>query len=135
MGGFGQDVLVTPLQLARMMRTILTLGDAAPLGPPDAAAPAVWTTGIRADALRRLMPALHAVAERGTASSTFGEGTDVIGKTATAREGGVSTGMFVCAAPASAPRYVVVVALDEPEVNGAAAAKVAGAILRRLGAV
>lgn len=133
LGGYGEGVLVTPLQLAYLVAAIASDGE-----PPQlAAGPSTGTRrriDLSPDALRRVKEGMLACTRRGTASKAFGEGSNVAGKTATVADGGVSTGMFACFAPADAPRWIVVVALEGRDVNGAAAAKVAAKIIGRLDA-
>ena len=132
LGGFGEGVLVTPLQLARMVAAIASDGE-----PPQLAAGPSTGGRRRLDlspaALRRVKEAMLACTRRGTASKAFGEGSNVAGKTATAQNGEDAIGLFACFAPADAPRWIVVVALEGRDVNGAAAAKVAARIVGRLG--
>lgn len=133
LGGYGHGVLVTPLQLAYLVAAIASNGE-----PPQLTAGPSTGARRRIDvspaALRRVKEGMLACTRRGTASKAFGEGSNVAGKTATVAAGAVSTGMFACFAPADAPRWIVVVALEGRDVNGAAAAKVAAKIVGRLDA-
>lgn len=133
LGGFGQGVFVTPLQIAYLLAAIASDGE-----PPQLTAGPSTGARRRIDlspaALRRVKEGMLACTRRGTASKAFGEGSNVAGKTATVADGAVSTGMFACFAPADAPRWIVVVALEGRGVNGAAAAKVAAKIVGQLDA-
>jgi beta-lactamase regulating signal transducer with metallopeptidase domain len=133
LGGMGSGVFVTPLQIARLTG-VIAKGDTSfdlTTGPE----PAVRSgPDIPEEAFRRVRDGMRACASRGTASRAFA-GADVAGKTASAQLEGSQVGMFACFAPADAPRWIVVVALDEPGVFGADAADVAAAILGRLGEV
>jgi beta-lactamase regulating signal transducer with metallopeptidase domain len=136
-GGLGSGVFVTPLQLARLVGTIACGGERFDLSIDPAAADGARgverTIEISAGAFRWVRDGMRACASRGTAAGVFGDGTPVAGKTGTARGDGCDVGMFACFAPANAPRWIVVVALDERGATGATAAEAAASILRRLG--
>ncbi|WP_374302021.1 peptidoglycan D,D-transpeptidase FtsI family protein [Paracoccus sp. (in: a-proteobacteria)] len=100
-------------------------------------------------AAARAVDMLRQVVTRGTAKQAEVEGYEVAGKTGTADKPRPSGGYydnkvvstFASVFPASAPRYVMIVTLDEPTVTGpggesrtagATAAPVASAIIRRL---
>jgi beta-lactamase regulating signal transducer with metallopeptidase domain len=133
LGGFGEGVLVTPLQLARLVAAIASDGE-----PPQLAAGSSRGGRRRLDlapaALRRVKEGMLACTRSGTAFKAFGDDSNVAGKTGTVGDGAASMGLFACFAPADAPRWIVVVALEGRDVNGAAAAKVAAKIVGRLDA-
>ncbi|MTE00848.1 penicillin-binding protein 2 [Paracoccus sp. YIM 132242] len=100
-------------------------------------------------AAARAVDMLRQVVTRGTAKQAEVEGYEVAGKTGTADKPRPSGGYydnkvvstFASVFPASAPKYVMIVTLDEPSVTGpggesrtagATAAPVASAIIRRL---
>lgn len=100
-------------------------------------------------AAARAVDMLRQVVTRGTARQAEVEGYEVAGKTGTADKPRPSGGYYdnkvvaniVTVFPASAPRYVLIVVLDEPNVPGAGraartagttAAPVAQALIRRL---
>lgn len=127
LGGTGDGVLVTPLQLARVAGAIAS--DGASIWVRDAR-PA---RAISPEAFHRVRAGMLACTEGGTAAGAFGPGSGVAAKTATGRAPGEEVGLFAGFAPAGDPRWVVVVALDEPGVYGADAARVAADILRGVG--
>jgi beta-lactamase regulating signal transducer with metallopeptidase domain len=129
LGGTGQGVYLTPLQLARLMAVVAS-GDATVYleGPRGRGASTFLPTP---EAFRHVRAGMLACTARGTGSKAFGPGSNVAGKTATARVAGADSGLFACFAPADAPRWVVVVAIEAPGAFGSDAALVAADILRQ----
>jgi beta-lactamase class D len=115
LGGVGQDVRVSPMQLARVIASIAT-----------------GNQRLSSTALDAVREGMRECALRGTASRAFGPGSSVAGKTASAIEGDSNLGIFAGYAPYGSPRWLVVVALDEKGVYGSDAAVVAALILNRL---
>jgi cell division protein FtsI/penicillin-binding protein 2 len=126
---FGQGISVTVLQLARAFTAIANDGvmvtphflvkasgeSTEPVWPTERAVPAATAATMR--------EMLRAVVTDGTGSSAAVEGYDVAGKTGTAQKvlpggAGYAEGIYVSSfagfLPASDPRLVIIVTLDEP---------------------
>jgi cell division protein FtsI (penicillin-binding protein 3) len=126
---YGHGIALTPLHLAAAYATMVNGGTrvAPTLVLPEAAPPAGERV-ISETTSRQLRNMLRATVVRGTASFADIDGYEVAGKTGTADKplpsGGYAAdkviATFAGAFPASDPRYVFVVGLDEPEnmVNG-----------------
>jgi cell division protein FtsI (penicillin-binding protein 3) len=148
--GYGHGLAISPAALAgaytvfanRGARATLTLvagGERAPLEPVFSPASAATVIGM-----------MRAVVEEGTGAGALASGADLIGKTGTAekpRAPGAAydsermLSSFVAMFPSREPRYVVVLALDEPErtaevggqaTGGAVAAPAAGRLVARI---
>ena len=148
--GYGHGLAISPAALAgaytvfanRGARAPLTLvagGERAPLEPVFSPASAATIIGM-----------MRAVVEEGTGAGALASGADLIGKTGTAekpRAPGAAydsdrmLSSFVAMFPSREPRYVVVLALDEPErtaevggqaTGGAVAAPAAGRLVARI---
>ncbi|WP_417491262.1 penicillin-binding protein 2 [Maricaulis sp.] len=150
------SMLASPLQLAVMTARVASGRAIEPTLYRNAMAPPAPHIGLRDDSMTRVRDALRAAAEEpgGTSFSLGGLGIDGIemaGKTGTAqvysitaaeRESGVRTqldlpwrlrdhGLFVCYAPADAPKYAVVVVVEHGG-GSSAATHPARDILRRV---
>jgi cell division protein FtsI/penicillin-binding protein 2 len=136
----GQDIEVTPLQMAAIISTIANGGTLYalqyPRTPEELAAfhPVVRR---RLDALAEYIPqirdGLAAAVLYGTARSAYDPDLSIFGKTGTCSENGARLGWFVSYAGALQPQYVVVVLLrGGPLVFGPHAAEIAGRLYREL---
>jgi cell division protein FtsI (penicillin-binding protein 3) len=119
---YGHGISVSLLQLARAYTVFATEGELQPLSLVKLDAPASGSPVISAATARAMRRMLElAVQSGGTAPRAQVLGYRVAGKTGTAHklEGGSYAGdryvsSFVGMAPASAPRLIVAVMLDEP---------------------
>jgi penicillin-binding protein 2 len=137
---YGQDIEVTPLQMAAIISTIANGGTLYalqyPRTPEELAAfqPVVRR---RLDALAEYIPqirdGLAAAVLYGTARSAYDPDLSIFGKTGTCSENGARLGWFVSYAGELQPQYVVVVLLrGGPQVFGPHAAEIAGRLYREL---
>jgi peptidoglycan glycosyltransferase len=140
--GFGQGaLLVTPLQMALIGATIANGGDeprpfivrqivrggtaAGAFGEGTLASP------ISADTAEEVKNMMVAVVERGTGTVASLPNVVVAGKTGTATNPhGAPHSWFVCFAPASAPRAVVAIVVENAGYGAAVAAPIARDVLR-----
>ncbi len=148
---FGHGIAVTPLQVAAATASVVNGGVHRPatiIRQPDGVVPA-GVQVLTADTSRTMRGLMRLVVTHGTGRNADVAGYRVGGKTGTAEKqvgGGYSgdalVSSFVGAFPIEAPRYVVLVVLDEPtgteETGGRAtggwvAAPVVGRIVSRLG--
>lgn len=120
---YGHGIAVTPLHLATAYATIANGGlRVRPSIIEGAAAPTEADRVISAATSRQMRDMMRKVVTKGTASFINVEGYEVAGKTGTADKPNAAGGYardkvistFAGFFPASAPRYVLVVALDEP---------------------
>ena len=146
---YGHGMAVTPLHLAAAYATLVNGGlrvqpsiiEGAPKGEPERV--------LSARTSQQMREMLRQVVVRGTARSADVEGYEVGGKTGTADKPNATGGYardktiatFAAFFPASAPKYVLVIALDEPtamindtafRTAGLTAAPVVGHAVRRL---
>lgn len=137
---YGQDIEVTPLQMAAIISTIANGGTLYalqyPRTPEELAAfrPVVRR---RLDALAEFIPqirdGLAAAVLYGTARSAYDPDLSIFGKTGTCSENGARLGWFVSYAGGLQPQYVVVVLLrGGPLMFGPHAAEIAGRLYREL---
>jgi cell division protein FtsI/penicillin-binding protein 2 len=144
---FGQGIVASPLQMARVMATVANDGVmtrmhfmTSEVGEPTA--PVEGQRVISTDTARALRSMLLRAVEIGTGKLAQIPGYTVGGKTGTAQKPipggkGYATGAylasFVGLAPVSKPRVVCLVAIDEPQntiYGGAVAAPVFGKVVR-----
>ena len=149
--GYGHGIAVSPLQVAVSVATLVNGGIARPptLLRKDGDAPAAGKRVLAAETSRQVRSLMRLVVSRGTGRNADVPGYQVGGKTGTAdklnggayRDGALISS-FVGAFPMSAPRYVVLVVLDEPRgdagtrnyaTGGWVAAPVVGRLVARLG--
>jgi penicillin-binding protein 2 len=140
------DLLVTPLQLASAYATLANGGKVvrphvldAVLGPDGSASVATSVTVISDPQLTpanlaTLRHALVGATTTGTGAGSFrGFGVAVAGKTGTAQvKGKDDYALFACYAPASAPKYAVVVIIEQGGHGGSVAGPAARQILSKL---
>ncbi len=140
------DLLLTPLQLASAYATFANGGKVvrphvldAVLGPDGSASVAASVTvvsdpGLSAANLATLRHALVNATTVGTGAGSFrGFGVSVAGKTGTAQvKGKDDYALFACYAPASAPKYAVVVIVEQGGHGGSVAGPAARQILAKL---
>lgn len=149
---FGHGMAVTPLHLANGLATVVNGGilrQPTLLKRPEPAIPGERVISDKtSDQMRRL---LNLVVERGTGKKAAAPGYVVGGKTGTAEKVGnggyrrkALLSSFVGAFPMHAPRYVVLVSVDEPKGNkksfgfataGWVAAPAVSRIVQRIGPV
>jgi cell division protein FtsI (penicillin-binding protein 3) len=122
---YGHGLSVTLLQIARAYSIFATDGEMRPTSIVRVDSPPPPTRVISAETARRVREMLElATGPGGTAPRAQVAGYRVAGKTGTARkiENGVYVSRYVASfigfAPASAPRVIVAVMIDEPS-NGA----------------
>jgi cell division protein FtsI (penicillin-binding protein 3) len=140
--GFGYGLAATPASLAAAY-TVFTNGGArveptlVPRSPEEAVARrAVFS----AETTRQMLGHLRAVVTRGTGRAADVPGLEVAGKTGTAEKLGGDDGYdetrnfssFAGVFPASDPRYVIVLALDDVGAGGAGGMVAAPAVARTL---
>jgi cell division protein FtsI (penicillin-binding protein 3) len=114
--------MVTPLQIARAYAAIANHGLLPPVSFRALDAPPNYSRAISPEIASDLMAMLEVVvSDQGTAQRASIPGYSVAGKTGTARiheSGGYSNdryrAFFVGIAPASAPRFVAVVVINDP---------------------
>ena len=139
---FGQGGLtVTPLRMAlvaaaianrgSMMRPNLVKEIRRPGRPTLRVPPAQWGRAVTADTAISVRDMMIAVVTYGTGTAAAIPGVTVAGKTGTGTHNGAPPdAWFVCFAPASAPRLVVAVIIEDAGYGGAVAAPIARAILQ-----
>ncbi len=119
---FGHGIAVSPMHLAAAVATVVGDGRYRPprLLRSEPSAPA--TGALRPSTVRQMRTLLRQVVQHGTAGLADIGNYEIGGKTGTAQKvvngryrQGARTNSFVAAFPMSAPRYVVVVLLDEPK--------------------
>jgi cell division protein FtsI (penicillin-binding protein 3) len=123
---FGQGVSANMLQMARAFLTLARGGARSGLAltldpaPEQEAPEQVFSPQVATQVLSMLR---EVVQEDGTGTKARIEGLEVGGKTGTAQKAGVGgygdkyVGSFVAFIPAMAPRYLVMVSVDEPHPN------------------
>lgn len=135
LGKYGQDVKVTPMQLAVMISALANKGllvrpyAGQPENPPHFL-PKLMASP---ESVSQIIGGMRSAVEKGTGKGAFNPSFTVAGKTGTAESDNADTGLFASFAPLGNPRYVVVVAIKEPKANGLIAAEIAGKIYRFLG--
>ena len=146
--GYGHGIAVTPLQMAGAVATVVNGGIARPttlLRRPDGVQPGGRRV-LSVATSRQMRALMRLVVLRGTGRGAQAPGYRVGGKTGTADklEGGryrsdASISSFVGAFPMNAPRYVVLILLDEPKgtdgkaaTGGRVAAPVVARMVRRM---
>jgi cell division protein FtsI (penicillin-binding protein 3) len=151
---YGHGMAVTPLHLASAYATLVNGGYRVRPSIVEGASPTPTEAdrAISAETSRQMREILRQVVVRGTAKLADVKGYEVGGKTGTADKPNASGGYsrdktistFAAFFPASAPKYVLVIALDEPTaiINatafrsaGLTAAPVVGQAIRRLAPV
>ncbi|MSP52087.1 MAG: penicillin-binding protein 2 [Alphaproteobacteria bacterium] len=148
---FGHGVAVSPLQLAEGVAAVINGGVRMPstLVKRPSDAPLAGRRVISADASRDMRYLMYLVVAKGTGSKAAVPGYNVGGKTGTAEKIGIGgyrakalLSSFVGAFPINAPKYLVLVILDEPHGNaksqgyatgGWTAAPAAGRVIARIG--
>ncbi|MBM3508508.1 MAG: penicillin-binding protein 2 [Alphaproteobacteria bacterium] len=148
---YGHGVAVSPVQLAEGVGAIVNNGVRMPstLIKRPADAPLAGKRVISPEASRDMRQLMHQVVNKGTGTKAAAPGYSVGGKTGTAEKTGVGgyrtralLSSFVGVFPIAAPKYLVVVILDEPKGNprtqgyatgGWTAAPVVGRVVARIG--
>ena len=119
---YGHGIAVSPMHLAAAMAAVVGDGRFRPprLLQSEPSAPA--TGALHPSTVRQMRTLLRQVVQHGTAGLADIGNYEIGGKTGTAQKvvngryrRGARTNSFVAAFPMSAPRYVVVVLLDEPK--------------------
>ncbi len=139
MSSFGEDISVTPLQLAAFMAAVANGGTLYYLQYPrtteelSAFQPRIKRELDVKDVLPEIREGMLEAVHRGTAKRLFDPYAEVFGKTGTCSEGGTRLGWFASYENQAHPRLAVVVLLrgGRPTV-GPLAAEVAGDIYRNL---
>ncbi len=140
------DLLLTPLQLASVYATLGNGGKViqphvldAVLAPDgtvsvEASVSVVYDPHLTAANLSTLRHALVSVTTAGTGASAFrGFSVSVAGKTGSAQVTGKDDyALFACYAPAAAPRYAIVVVVEQGGHGGSVAAPAARQIMSKL---
>ncbi len=148
--GFGHGIAISPLQLASAVGAIVNGGVLVPatLLKREASARVQGRRVISAETSATMRRLLRLVVEQGTGRKAAAEGYLVGGKTGTAEKVGAGgyqqkalVSSFVGAFPMTAPRYVVLAFLDEPQgseatygfaTGGWTAAPVVGRVISRI---
>ena len=137
---FGYGISVTPLQLARAYGAIANDGKIVPLTMLHPETPVVETRVMTSATARRLQSMLElAVSDDGTGKAARVADYRVAGKTGTVRKltpSGYSEDQYVAwfagFAPASNPRLVMVVAIDDPRHGGYYGGEAAAPVFSRV---
>ncbi len=137
---FGYGISVTPLQLARAYSAIANDGKSVPLTLLRRETPVVEARVMTAATARRLQSMLElAVSDNGTGKAAQVADYRVAGKTGTVRKltpSGYSQDQYVAwfagFAPASDPRLVMVVMIDDPRHGGYFGSEVAAPVFSRV---
>lgn len=126
------DLLITPLQAARMMAAIANGGRLVTPRLRKNDAVVSRPIGLRSDSVDLVRQGLRAVVERGTGRAARDRDLAIAGKTGTAENPhGRPHAWFVGYAPADSPRLVVAVLIEQGGYGGAVAAPVAKAVFRQ----
>ncbi|HEY8563401.1 MAG TPA: penicillin-binding transpeptidase domain-containing protein [Pyrinomonadaceae bacterium] len=135
MGIYGQETKITPLQLAVLVSAFANDGTLVRPFAGETENEPQFLPALKAPpaALTEIVAGMRAAVEKGTGKGAFSDSFAVAGKTGTAKTGTDGVGLFASFAPVENPRFVVVVAIEEPEANGPAAAEIAGKIYAALG--
>ncbi|MDO8598456.1 MAG: penicillin-binding protein 2 [Sulfuricaulis sp.] len=137
---FGYGISVTPLQLARAYLVLANDGEALPLTLLHTDSPVQGERVMSVTTARRLQSMLElAVSDAGTGKAAQVADYRVAGKTGTVRKltaGGYSEEKYISwfagFAPASSPRLVMVVAVDEPTRGGYYGGEIAAPVFGRV---
>ncbi|MBI3547011.1 MAG: penicillin-binding protein 2 [Gammaproteobacteria bacterium] len=137
---FGYGISVTPLQLARAYLVLANDGEALPLTLENLSTPPQGERVMSVTTARRIQSMLElAVSSAGTGRAAQVADYRVAGKTGTVRKltaAGYSDDKYVAwfagFAPASAPRLVMVVAVDEPTRGGYLGGEIAAPVFGRV---
>lgn len=135
---YGHGLSVTPLHLASAVAGIINDGKRAPvtLVKRDAKDPIAYVPIVSAKTSADMRKLMRLVVEKGTGRRAEAPGYFVGGKTGTADKSAGKKGYrrntriasFVGAFPSSAPRYVVLVMIDEPKGNAEAPEATGGVV-------
>ncbi len=120
---FGYGLSMTPLQLAQAYSVLAGDGLYRPVSLVRVEKPPIARRVVSPETARRVIAMLeHVVSEGGTGLKATVTGYRVAGKTGTARKSGAGgysddrhTAVFAGIVPATAPRLVIVVVVDEPQ--------------------
>ena len=119
---FGHGIAVSPMHLAAAAAAVVGDGRYRPPRLLRSEPPAPATGALRPSTVRQMRTLLRQVVQHGTAGLADIGNYEIGGKTGTAEKvvngryrRGARTNSFVAAFPMRAPRYVVVVLLDEPK--------------------
>ena len=120
---FGLGIAVSPIHLASGVASVVNGGIRRPVTLLAADVPAAGERVLKASTSRDMRRLMRLVVENGTGRKANAEGYVVGGKTGTAEKSGGRGGYkrksllssFVAAFPMNAPRYVVLVMVDEPK--------------------
>jgi penicillin-binding protein 2 len=136
------ELLLTPLQLALMTAEVAVDGRAlrphvlnsiGGIGPTRPAKPIASGFGTSVANWYAVHTAMRMVVDAGTATASKVPGVGVAGKTGTAQNPhGKDHAVYVCYAPADAPRIAMAFVIENSGHGGSVAAPMAGAILRTL---
>lgn len=136
---FGYGLSVTPLQLARAYAALAADGVLRPVSFLRADEPVPGQRVIAADVARQIRAMLGKVVSEGSGRRAAIPGYRVMGKTGTARKaiaGGYAEdrylSLFAGIAPASAPRFALLVLIDEPRGGDTAGGKVAAPVFAKV---
>lgn len=136
---FGYSLSVTPLQLARAYAALAADGVLRPVSFLRAEQPVAGQRVIAAAVARQIRAMLGQVVSEGSGRRAAIPGYRVMGKTGTARKaipGGYAEdrylSLFAGIAPASAPRFALLVLIDEPSAGDTAGGKVAAPVFAKV---
>ncbi len=136
---FGYGLAVTPLQLARAYSVLANDGMLKPLTFHNAGDAGEGRRVMQADIARQVRAMLEVVVDDGTGRAADVEGYRIAGKTGTAKISGKGgylekryRAVFAGIAPASRPRLVAVVVIDEPSNGKYYASQVAAPVFSRV---
>ena len=136
---FGYGLTVTPLQLARAYAALAADGILRPVSFVRAEQPVLGQRVIDVDVARQIRAMLGKVVSEGSGRRAAIPGYRVMGKTGTARKaipGGYAEdrylSLFAGIAPAGAPRFALLVLIDEPRAGDTAGGKVAAPVFAKV---
>jgi penicillin-binding protein 2 len=138
LGGYGEGVEVTLIQLATLVAAIANDGNVilprVPSSPlePRLQAQVRRRLDIPLETLSHIKQGMVAAVKEGTGRNAFDPEFTVAGKTGTISNGESSVGLFTSYAPAENPRLVIAVVTRGKDESGAGAAKIAGKIYQFL---
>lgn len=136
MSSHGDDIAVTPIQLATLVSSMANGGKLLvpriPKTADDNKAKVRWVVNIETDAWQRMVPGMVGAVNYGSGKRAYDPLQTVAGKTGTCKEEGNWVGLFASYAPLVNPKLAVVVIARRTDGRGHFPAAVAGQIYRDL---
>ena len=136
MSSHGDDIAVTPIQLATLVSSMANGGKMLvpriPKTADDNKAKVRWVINIEPDSWQRMVPGMVGSVNYGSGKRAYDPLQTVAGKTGTCKEDGNWVGLFASYAPLVNPKLAVVVIARRTDGRGHFPAAVAGQIYRDL---